>query len=185
MPFVVLVALVLVAIGSGNPSSDAHKSSAPGPLPAVTATAPVHASAQATPCSKVLAQLPVSLGRLAPRIVHTTPTDTPYVVAWGDPSVLLGCGAARPKALVPGSSETFISGGELDGPYFDVQRNGDANVYTTVDRGPYIAITIPAAYPAANYLPLLSRAIAKALPAVCSTDSGNPDPDKLCTRRKD
>jgi hypothetical protein len=185
VPFVVIVALVLVALGSANHRSGAGTSSAPGALPAITATAPPHAGAQTTPCSKVLAQLPVSLGKLAPRVVHTTPTDTPYVVAWGDPPVLLSCGVARPKALVPGSSETFISGGELEGPYFDVQRKGDANVYTTVDREPYIALTIPATYPAANYLPLLSRAIAQAVPAVCSTDSGTPDPDKLCTRRKD
>ncbi len=181
-----IAALVLVAIGSGNHSSDADRSSAPGALPAVTATAPPHAGAQTTPCSKVLAQLPVSLGRLAPRVVHTTPTDTPYVVAWGDPPVLLSCGVARPKALVPGSSEQFISANEFTGPYFDVQRKGNANVYTTVDREPYIAITIPAKYPAATYLPALSRAIAKALPAVCIGVAGtNTDPDKLCTRRRD
>jgi hypothetical protein len=181
VPFIVLVTLVLVALGSGNGGSDAKQSTAPGPLPAVTAAAPPHADAQAASCSKVLEQLPVSLGKLAPRVVHTTP-DTPFVVAWGDPPVLLRCGVARPKDLVPGSSAQFISGGELDGPYYDVQREGDANVYTTVDRGPYIALTIPAKYQAADYLPLLSRAIAKALPAVCSTNSA-ADPDKLCTRR--
>jgi hypothetical protein len=56
-------------------------------------------------------------------------------------------------------------------------------VWTTVDRGPYISITVPAKYQGSAVLPPLSQAIAKALPAVCSTDPSEPDPAKLCTRR--
>jgi hypothetical protein len=183
LPFIVIATVILVALGASHTSTDSTKTSSGGALPAVTAAAPPHANEQAASCTKLLAQLPVSLGKLDPRIVHTTP-DTTFVVAWGDPPVMLSCGVAKPKALHPGSSEQFISGGELDGPYYDVQRDGDANVFTTVDRGPYIALRIPAKYPAADYLPLVSRAIAKALPAVCvGASAPGVDPDKLCTRR--
>jgi hypothetical protein len=151
-------------------------------LPAVSAPAPPHAAAQAANCAKVLERLPVTLGPLDPRVVHTSP-DTPDVVAWGEPPVLLSCGTGRPKDLVAGSSTQYIAGGELAGPYYDVTRHGDANDYTTVDRAAYVTITIPAHYQAADYLPALSRAIATALPAVCVTDPSTPDPAKLCTRR--
>jgi hypothetical protein len=131
----------------------------------------------------VLVELPVQLGTLAPRVVNPRP-DSPYIVAWGNPPVVLRCGVDRPKALVPGSSAEFINGGDVAGPYFDVTRGQDGNVYTTVDRAPYISITVPTKYQGGTVLPPLSTAIAKALPAVCSTDPNEPDPDKLCTRRK-
>ncbi|HEU5265547.1 MAG TPA: DUF3515 family protein, partial [Jatrophihabitans sp.] len=113
VPFIVVVTLILVALGASHTSSKKQGSS-DTPLPPVTAPAPPHAATQVAACSKVLEQLPVSLGKLTPRVVHTKP-DTPFVVAWGEPAVLLGCGAARPKDLVPGSSVQFVSGGELDG----------------------------------------------------------------------
>ena len=148
-------------------------------LPAVQESAPPHARQQAAPCAKLLAALPVSLGRLAPRIVHTEP-DTPYVVAWGAPAVVLSCGAARPADLAPGSSTQFRV---VDAVPFDLVLTKSAARYTTVDRAPYIAITFPAGQQPANLLPTLARAIATALPSVCSTDPTTPDVDKLCTRR--
>jgi hypothetical protein len=152
----------------------------PSPL---HASAPPHAAEQAAPCAKVLAELPVQLGRLDPRVVHTTP-DTPYVVAWGDPAVVLACGAAKPKALYPGSGEQVFNAGDLAGPYYMVSRSGNANVYTIIDRAPYVSITVPAKYQAAEILPALVGAVGKALPAVCTTEASAPDPAKLCTRRK-
>jgi hypothetical protein len=164
--------------GSGN---DSPGRSVPSP---VRASAPPHAGAQAAPCAKVLAQLPVRLGALDPRVVHTVP-DTPYVVAWGDPPVVLACGAEKPKALHPGSGEEVFNAGDLAGPYYLVARSGNANVYTIIDRAPYISITVPAKYEAAGILPTLVGAVGKALPPVCSTDPRTPDPDRLCTRRSD
>jgi Protein of unknown function (DUF3515) len=176
------VAIGIVALGRGS-GSDSTTDPTAGALPALTPVAPPQAAAQAAPCAKVLAELPVQLGTLDPRVVHTKP-DSPYVVGWGDPAVVLRCGVDRPKALVPGSSAEFINGGDVAGPYFDVTRGADGNVYTTVDRAPYISITVPTKYQGGTVLPPLSEAIAKALPAVCSTDPNEPDPDKLCTRRK-
>jgi hypothetical protein len=182
VPLLVLGLLAVAAItGVGGGSSD----SGPSGPPPLTASAPVHAAAEAAPCAKVLAELPVQLGSLDPRVVHVRP-DTPNVVAWGDPAVVLACGVARPAALHPGSSEQVFNAGDLAGPYYVVSRSGNANVYTIVDRQPYVAITVPAKYQAADVLPALVGAVGKALPkAVCSTDPNTPNPDDLCTRRKD
>jgi hypothetical protein len=132
----------------------------------------------------VIEQLPVVLGRLAPRVVHPHP-DSPYVIAWGDPAVILRCGVDRPKDLKAGSSAQFFPGGNPStGPWYDITRSGQANVWTTVDRSVYLSIEVPAKY-ASGPVVLLSRVIAKALPAVCSTDSTKYalHPEKLCTRR--
>lgn len=129
----------------------------------------------------MLAQLPLQLGRLQPRVVHTTP-ETPYVVAWGDPAVVLSCGVDRPPDLRPTSGAQYIVAGPQSGPFYDVTSVGDANTFTTVDRGPYIAISVPKDYQGSDVVPPLSRAIAKALPAVCTVDPAAP-PNKSCTRR--
>jgi hypothetical protein len=105
-------------------------------------------------------------------------------VAWGDPAVILSCGAVRPKQLFPGSDEQVFNAGDLAGPYYMVSGAGDANVYTIIDRAPYVAITIPAKYQAATLLPALVGAVGKALPTpVCTTDPNAADPATLCTRR--
>jgi hypothetical protein len=179
VPLVVIIALAIGAVTGGGGES---ASSTPGVLPALTPSAPPHAAAEAAPCTKVLTRLPVQLGALAQRVVHPHP-DTPFVVAWGDPPVVLACGVDRPKDLHPGSSAEFQSGGIDTGPYYDVTSSAEANVWTTVDRGPYIAITVPATYQGADVLPPLSRAIADALPAVCTTNPNTRDLSRLCTRR--
>ncbi|WP_375479951.1 DUF3515 family protein [uncultured Jatrophihabitans sp.] len=181
MPFVVIAAFALAAI-TGNTGSSTPSSSG-APLPAISASAPPQATAQAANCAKVLAALPVSLGKLTPRVVHTKP-DTPNVVAWGDPAVVLSCGAGRPKDLVPGSSAKFVVAGPAAGPWYDVTTAGGGDVFTTVDRAAYISISVPAKYPVVNVMPPLSDAIAKALPAVCDGSGTAADPDDLCTRRK-
>jgi len=174
VPFVVVAAFAIAHFTGSGPAAPG------GPLPALTYSAPPQADTEAAACAKVLAQLPVTLRGLDSRVVHTRP-DTPFVVAWGDPAVVLRCGVARPGALKPGSGAEFILGGNPAGPFYDVQKEGDANVWTTVDRAAYVSITVPAKY-AADPVPTLSRAIAKALPPVCQVDPTAPNRD-LCTRR--
>ena len=180
MPFVVIVALALGLSGQHESGSAGHTS---GPLPALTPAAPPQAAAQAAACNKVLEQLPVQLGALQPRVVHTHP-DTPYVVAWGDPAVVLTCGVDRPKDLTPGSATEFVTAGPETGPFYDVTSSGGSNLFTTVDRAAYIAVEVPSKYQGADVMPPLSQAIAKALPAVCTTDPNTANPDRLCTRRR-
>jgi len=178
VPLLVLALLGIAALNDSGGSSG-PSNAAPSPL---TYPDPPNAGAQSGNCSKVLAELPVQLGTLAPRVVQTRLGD---VVAWGDPPVVLACGVAKPKALYPGSGEQVFNAGDVAGPYYMVARSGDANVYTIIDRAPYVAITIPAKYPAADLLPTLVGAVGKALPtAVCTTDSAAANPDTLCTRRR-
>jgi hypothetical protein len=181
VPLVVLVALVIVSLGSGGNTGSSSNPTA-GALPPLSPSAPAHAAAQASACNRVLEQLPVQLGNLQPRVVHSHP-DSPYVVAWGDPPVVLSCGVDRPKDLQPGSSAQYFTNGPAAGPFYDVTSHSGVNVWTTVDRAPYISIEVPSKYQGADVLPPLSGAIAQALPAVCSTDPSTPDPSKLCTRR--
>jgi hypothetical protein len=179
VPFVVIVALAFGALSGGSDASSAAPTNSV--LPAITASAPPHAEVQTTNCTHVLENLPVSLTGLKPRVVHTTPV-TPFVVAWGDPAVVLRCGVDRPADLKPGSSTEFYDGGVITGPYYDVTSDATSNVFTTVDRAVYLSITVPAKYESGP-LPTLSRAIAKALPPVCSTDPKTLDVNELCTRR--
>ena len=180
LPLVVLVLLGVAAVTGSSDGAGGGASKVPAPL---TLSAPPQAAAHAAACAQVLAALPVQLGKLDPRVVHTTP-DSPYVVAWGDPAVVLACGVDKPKALFPGSSEKVFNAGSLSGPYYLVSGAKNANVYTIIDRAPYVAITVPGKYAAGDILPTLVGAVGKALPkAVCSTDPA-ADPDTLCTRRK-
>ena len=176
VPLVVIVALALVYLARSGTSA---KQSA-GPLPPLSVSAPPHVRPQAAACAKVLTRLPLQLQGLAPRVVHTRP-ETPFVVAWGDPAVVLQCGVDRPADLKPGSGAQFILGGNRAGPFYDVRSSDGANVWTTVDRAAYISITVPAEY-AAGPLPALSQAIARALPAVCQVNPTAPT-KTLCTHR--
>ena len=172
-----LVAFAIAALtGGGGSSSD----NATGALPAVTAADPPHAGAESGPCTKVLDQLPLQLGTLQSRVVHSA---TPFVVAWGDPPVVWSCGVDRPKDLSRTSTAQFFANGPESGPFYVVTTTGDTRVWTTVDRGPYISISVPDDYQGADVIPPISRAIAKVLPPVCSTDPAAPE-NKRCTRRR-
>jgi hypothetical protein len=137
----------------------------------------------------MLQHLPLQLNGLPARTVHPVP-DNPFVVAWGDPAIVLRCGVARPADLHPGSSTQFISGSSTAtiGPFYDVTSSDGTEIYTTVDRAVYIDIAIPSKYQGGTYLPIFSRAIDAALPAVCyggQPGAGTlPPTEQLCTRRK-
>ncbi|WP_375489792.1 DUF3515 family protein [uncultured Jatrophihabitans sp.] len=175
IPFIVIAAFVINGITGGTPTTPSPSATA-GP---VTAAAPPLAQQQTANCAKVLAKLPVSLDGLPPRVVHTTP-DTPFVVAWGNPAVVLRCGVAKPAQLHPGSAVQYRVINDLA---FVLGLGKKAAIYTSVDRAPCVSVDFPAGVQPATYLPTVAAAIKAALPAVCSTDSTIADPDKLCTRR--
>lgn len=183
LPVVLIVGLVIGLSGTSD-SGGAHPSPADGaPLPALTLAAPPPNAATEAPCVRVLSALPVQLGTLAPRIVHPTP-DSPFVVAWGDPAVVLRCGVDRPAKLQPGSAD-FVP--VVNGVAFLETDVASGTVYTSIDRAAYIEVTLPKSL-GAGPLPVLATAIAKALPAVCVAQGlpgeQQPDPATLCTRRK-
>jgi hypothetical protein len=154
----------------------------------VSVTAPTDSSsATVTTCAQVISAMPLRLdGQDLRRTVSNPPSSS--IVAWGDPAIVLRCGVARPADLVPGSSAQFISVTGQRGPYYDVKSNGDANVYTTVDRAVYIDLTIPSKYLSAPPLPTVSDAIARVLRPVCVAGQpwAGPLPprDTLCDRRR-
>lgn len=152
-------------------------------LPVISVAAPPATdSATVSMCAQVISSLPLVLDGQDLRRTTSKPASG-LIQAWGDPAIVVRCGVARPKTLVPGSDETVI-GVITGGPFYFVTSAHGAQIYTTIDRAVYVDISVPAKYHS-DPVVAVSKAIAKVLPAVCSTDSANePDPDKLCTRRK-
>jgi hypothetical protein len=179
---VLIVGLVLG--GAGSSDSPSSHPTAGAVLPAVSVAAPpTPNSATVSTCAQVISALPLVLDGQNLRRTVSNPA-TGLIQAWGDPAIVLRCGVARPKSLVPGSSAEFQSGGVASGPFYDVTPGNGADVWTTVDRSVYIEVVVPQHYQGSDVMPAVSKAIAKVLPPVCSTDPNEPDPDKLCTRRK-
>jgi hypothetical protein len=182
LPLVVILALVLGnATNATNDSKKPTSSGTPAPsaLPPVSAIAPPANPATAGACTKLLTALPVQLGELAPRIVHPEP-DSPFVVAWGDPAVVLRCGVARPNGLSAGSSKFVLV---VNGVNFFESKQGTTRLFTSIDRSAYTEVDVPSSY-AQPALGAIADAIAKVLPPVCVVDPKETDPTKLCTNRK-
>jgi hypothetical protein len=194
VPIALIVGL-LVGLGvvsahkNAAPTTSASSTATNAPLAAITVAAPPSNAATVAPCTKVLQELPVALGDLPSRVVHPQP-DSPFVVAWGDPAVVLRCGVDRPAGLSVGSTAQTIV---VDDVVFLVgDRGGDTtapNVFTVVDREPYIEVTVPASYTQPPLGPI-ADAVAKALPKLCTVPAdpvpgASTVPDsQLCTHRK-
>jgi hypothetical protein len=182
VPLIVVVALVLVRIGASRLGAGSGPAS-PSVLPPVSASAPPSDPAAVAPCAQVISRLPVRLDGLAPRIVHTTPSSS-FVVAWGDPAIVLRCGVPRPARLRPGSAAQLFG---VNGVNFLPVRGGDVTAFTAIDRAVYVEIDVPTSYRQPPLGPL-ATAIAQALPQVCEPQAlpgEQPPPEnELCTRRK-
>jgi len=175
VPVAVIVAFALARdVDSGQPAS---KSS--GPLPPIAVSAPPANAAAESPCAQVLSALPITLGQLAPRVVHAEP-DSPNVVAWGDPAVVLRCGVSRPAGFDP-VAQVYL----LGGVYWLPVKQKNATVWTAIDRAVYVEVTVPAKQ-AFQPLPLLGAAVAKKLKPICAVpeDNSAPREDQLCVNRK-
>lgn len=157
------------------------RSASPSVLAPVTATAPASNAAAEAPCAQVLSRLPVELAGLPARVVHTTPSS-PFVVAWGDPAIVLRCGVPKPARL---SATSGLIG--VNGVYFLPVRTRDATIFTAIDRAVYVEIGVPTSY-AQPPLGPLATALGKALPQVCKPQAlpGEklPPTRELCTHRK-
>lgn len=174
----VILGLVLGHANEHPKPAEDPGTAAAGGLAPVTVAAPPADPAAAGACTRLLTALPVQLGELAPRVVHPTP-DSPFVVAWGDPAVVLRCGVGRPAGLKPDSADLDIA---VDGVFWLPVQHKSNTVWTTVDRAVYIELTVPKSYPQPPLAPV-SDAAAKVLPAVCVVDPAVSDASKLCTHR--
>ncbi len=173
VPLVVIAAL-LIARATDDPQP---ASSGPPVLPAVTATAPPSSPAAESACARVIGELPLRLDGQDPRRVATDPAS-PFVVAWGDPAIVLRCGVPRPGQLVPGAEIYGVSGVD----FLAVQGDG-ATTWTVIDRAVYVDVRVPASYRQPPLGPI-ATSIAKVLDPVCTDASTETDRSKLCTHRR-
>ena len=181
VPVTVVLAFAFTA-GHGGGSG----SKTVGPLAVPAFTIPAAALA---PCEKVSEKLPITLDAMAPRAVH----GPPFVVAWGDPSVVYRCGVARPADLNADSGSFVLDtgpGASRTVEWFPV-RQKNATVWTSIDRAVYLEVTVPSSIQGSDVISTLSGYIATALPAVCQAFPANapknftPALDKsLCVNRK-
>lgn len=187
IPFIVIAAFAISAvtgIGRHDASSSTPTPSSGSGLPGVSVAPPPppNATTQAA-CTKVLAQLPVTLDYGGTTLVARPALSTStFVTAWGDPAVVLRCGVGRPSALMPGNATQIFSADGAGGVFWLPVRTSSHTVWTSVDRAVYIEVTVPNAYRTPPLGPL-AHAIEAALPAVCTTDQSVTDATKLCTRR--
>ncbi len=106
-------------------------------------------------CRRFAAALPDRLGELKRR--RTTP-DRPGLAAYGDPAVLVRCGAALTGNYRVGDSLLAVN----DVPWFAEERP-DAVVFSLPRALVNVEVTIPRRYPA-ELLSLLSDAVRQAQP---------------------
>ena len=152
-----LVLAVNDPVGSGRTPTPAPTAAGNSPevLPPlrVDPPPPLPAAGQKA-CQELISALPVTLGERTARPVDSS---SPYVVAWGEPPVVLRCGVPRPAALRPDSEVLDISG-----VTFFAERRGDRTAYTAVDRAVYVETVAPTAEasgPAARLATAISRAL--------------------------
>jgi hypothetical protein len=178
IPVVILLAFAFTAGRTGDEKT--ARSTSTGVLSPIAVAAPLQLpDASAALCTAMVAALPVSLGPLAPRTVK--PPVGPFVSAWGDPSVVMRCGVARPKDLFAGSSaQVYV----VNGVGWLQTKTATNDVFVAIDRTVYVEVTIPIKL-SFQPLPIFATAIGKAMPAIChipDTVTTIPD-DQLCTRR--
>jgi len=185
----VTVPIVLVAaLLFGNAKDAGTKGPSASPtsglaLPAISVSAGPVPAADDAACTALLSALPVAIptsnGSISGRPADSS---SPYVVAWGNPAIVLRCGVPRPAELHVNSSAQVIA---IDGVNFFTKTVGKATVFTSIDRAAYIEVTVPTSYTQAPIGPL-AQAIAS-LPQVCTAvQAGSPEPatGTLCTHRK-
>jgi uncharacterized protein DUF3515 len=161
VPVVVALAVLVNVLGrdggDGLPADVVGPTSAPlADLPPIDVTTPPVTPAADLACPVLMKQLPAELAGEASRRVSSA---SPYAYAWGDPAVVLICGAVPPAGFVVGAATLQVSGVE----WFVDTSNPDTVVWTTVDRTVPVEVRVPASSDSASPT-ALSPVIATALP---------------------
>jgi hypothetical protein len=116
---------------------------------------PVTPEAEAS-CPALMGELPLELTGQPSRRVRS---DSPFAYAWGEPPIVLICGAAPPAGLQPDSPLFQLNGVSW---YVDTS-DPETTVWTTVDRPVHVEVRLPASVDSAP-VTALSTPIAAALP---------------------
>jgi hypothetical protein len=171
------VLIVALLLGRAQHHAKTGGTPARNALGPVTVLAPPANPAADAPCTKLLGALPLTLNGLPVRPALSSWT---YVVAWGDPAIILRCGVPRPADLKPASSAQTIG---VDGVYWLPIAQKKQTVWIAIDRAAYVEVSVPKSYAQPPLAPI-ADAIAAKLPAVCVVDPAVTDPNRLCTHRK-
>jgi hypothetical protein len=136
------VALVLIAVLAARRGGGADPAPSPpataGALPAIRVAAPpARSAADQRACRELISALPTELGDRPARPVDSS---SPYVVAWGEPAVVLRCGVARPPSFISTADVQLING-----VTWFAERRGQTTAWTVVDRPVYVEVLVPAA----------------------------------------
>jgi hypothetical protein len=185
LPIVVVAALLIGQARDSGTAKPSASASTPAALAPISVAAPPANAAANAPCTALLGALPVAIptsdGPIAGRPADST---SPYVVAWGDPAIVLRCGVPRPAQLTVNSADLLIL---ADGVNFLPVTSGKSTVFTAIDRAAFVEITVPKSYSQPPIGPL-ADAIGTSMKAVCTVpeENGTADPptSSLCTRRK-
>ncbi len=125
-----LALLTLLASGCGGGAVEVGDAAGPGDLDA----------RQSRGCAELLDALPDTLAGLQRRDVE--PADA-YAAAWGDPPVVLRCGAGRPAGFNAVSSCQITNGVAWFVPDSQITGRPEAITMTTIGRSPGVEVRLP------------------------------------------
>lgn len=93
-------------------------------------------------CRDLGRALPETLDGRSPRDVEP---DSPFSAAWGDPAVVLRCGAEVPDVLDPRSEafEPTVQSMKVDGVDWYPEQEKKGTLFTTVDRRTTVQVWVP------------------------------------------
>lgn len=164
---VIVALVVIVNVVNRSPSSDgavADVSGATptstrsgGALPVLDVNTPPVSEQVAASCTPLMQKLPAQLDARQNRDVRA---DSPYVQAWGDPAVVLVCGAGRPAGFTASAQLIQIN----DVQWYVDSSNPNTVVWTAVDRPVYVQVRVPSSVDSGPVAEL-TAAISAALPA--------------------
>jgi hypothetical protein len=148
-------ALAFWALSSGTGGAPTKpRPQASGP---VGVDAPALGERAATVCRALSAALP---GAIRDRPRRPVSAGAAQNAAYGDPPIVVSCGVGEPR--VPKVAQLLI----LSGVCWFPEEQGEAQVWTTVDREVPVRVTVPKEYdPAGQWVIDLSPAIVRAVPS--------------------
>lgn len=131
----------------------------------VRAAVPSPPAKAAAVCRKLHTALPDKVDGLSRRVVEP---KSDLTAGWGDPTVILRCGVARPGVLTPGNPNynPTADAAEVNGVSWLLQPlNGGGYRFTTSDRQVFVEVTVPHAYaPEVDPLTDLAAAVRGTVP---------------------
>lgn len=156
LPVTAALVLIFFQLGGGGSAGDpAPAPTRPAALaPVEVAPPPARDTAGQRACQELIAALPTELGDRPARPVDSS---SPYVVAWGEPPVVLRCGVDRPPSFLATAEVQ-----DINGVTWFPERRGGTTAWTVVDRPVYVEVLAPAD-DASTSVARLSTAVSRAL----------------------